>query len=70
MPELLAAMVATKLVHPHIAFMQVSCLTYHFLFLVAAYRTYGLYGLQYAAKEAEALLEIGWFPIGTPGVEK
>ena len=69
MPELLAAMVAAELVHPHVAFMQDS-FTYHFLFLVAAYRTYGLYGLQYAAKEAEALLEIGWFPIGTPGVEK
>ena len=48
MPELLAAMTAAELVHPHVAFMQDSCLTYHFIFLVAAYWTYGLDGLQCA----------------------
>lgn len=48
MPELLSAMVATELVHTGIAFMQDSCLTYHFLFLVAADRAYDFDGTQCA----------------------
>ena len=45
MPELLAAMIAAELVHPQDSLMQDSCLTYHFLFLVAADWAYGLDGM-------------------------